>query len=201
MSDHSQISSQEVFKCVEESVAVNCVCGRLRQLNEIIAAELLAQDLWRDDLFAVFHLTPTFHELFSMVHGSVHDSYQIRQKECFRLAAILYVTNLRAKFDFEPGAGMLYGTKLQAMLDTQDIMPSWDGSSYLLIWILTVASCSECLFDDLRHYFVLRLSESVLSAGISTFQDLVTLVKGVTWSDGAFGLALRALESQIGFRQ
>lgn len=201
IANHSQVSTHENFEYIEESRTVDLVCKRLRQLNKILAAEVLTQDLWRHDTFAVFHLTPVFHELFSIVRGSMHDSYQARQKECFRLAAILYMVGFREKFDPEPGSGMLYGTKLLTMLNTPGLTPSWGRSNHLLVWILTVASCSESLFHDLRQHFVARLSESIQVAAIKTSQEFVNLVRGIIWCDEAFGPLLRDLQSQIGIGQ
>ncbi|RDW57455.1 hypothetical protein BP6252_13793 [Coleophoma cylindrospora] len=200
-SDISQLSSNEAFEAVEDSPAVLYVRKMLRNLNAIIDAELLVQDLWSNVLFSVFHLTPILHDIFSMAHGSVHDAILIRQRECFRLAAILYISNIRGRFDFEPGSGMLYGSKLQMMLNSPGMMPSWGRSNVSCIWILTVAACSECLFDDLRNYFLARLLECVRVAGISSFQDFLVTIIEFGWCEGAFGQILYSLGSQMQFDQ
>lgn len=172
----------------------------LRQLNEVIAAELSTRgDLWRDVMFSVFHLSPILHSLLAMSRASVHDHLLIRQRECFRLACIIYVANLRAKFDPEPGVAMLYGSKLKLMIDQQDMKDSWHGSSIpYLLWILTVSACSSsCLFDDLRIYFVARLSESLQAARIVSFDGLVTMLNGLLWCEEAFRMELGVLEQQL----
>ncbi|RDW58468.1 hypothetical protein BP5796_12398 [Coleophoma crateriformis] len=201
VSDLSQLSSNQAFEAVEASPAVLHVRKMLRSLNEIIDAELLVQDLWSNVLFSVFNLTPLLHNLFSMARGSVHDAILIRQRECLRLAAILYINDIRGRFDFEPGSGMLYGSKLQMMLNSPGMMPSWSRSNVSCIWILTVAACSDCLFDDLRSHFVARLSECVQMAGISSLEDFSATIKEFGWCEGAFGQVLYSLSSQIRFDQ
>lgn len=105
----------------------------------------MTRDLWYDPLFAAYHVSPVLHSFLSIEHGSIFDDLAIRQKECFRLAGILYLCNLRSKFDFEPGAGMLYGTKIQMMLGTPYMLPYWGKANIFLMWIMTVCACSPIL--------------------------------------------------------
>ncbi|KAJ4854164.1 uncharacterized protein T069G_11143 [Trichoderma breve] len=128
------------------------------------------------------------HHFLSLPRSSIHDEIHARQRECFRLAGILYLGSLRSKFDFEPGAGMLYGTKLQLVLGSEGMLPKWDTSNIFLIWILTVAACSPILFDDLRMQFAALLSESVRSIGYETPQDYLAAINGFIWCEAAFGL-------------
>ena len=180
------------------------MCEMLQQLNRIIAVELLSgRDLWRDVMFSVFHLSPILNSLLSVPRASVHDDVLFRERECYRLACILYVANLRAKFDPEPGVGMLYGSKLKLIIDQQDMVPLWNRSSNsYLLWTLTVAACaSSCLFDDLRNHFVARLSESLQVAGIVSFDGLVSTLDGITWCEEAYRTELGVLRDQINLSQ
>jgi hypothetical protein len=103
----------------------------------------------------------------------------------------MYLCNMRAKFDFEPDAGMLYGTKLYLMVGTLE-RPN--------IWILSVAACSTVLFDDLRTKFVDLLSGAVRSAEIESFEEFVGVVEGFIWCDAAFRAELRDLKDKMGLR-
>ncbi|EXJ66631.1 uncharacterized protein A1O5_10302 [Cladophialophora psammophila CBS 110553] len=197
--DIGQLSHQEVFDNIGGSAAVQHVCRQLRHLSRIMDDECKRRDLWQDSPFAVFHVSPLLHDCLSIAHGTRRDEIQLRQRECFRLASILYLCEIRAKFDFEPGAGMLYGTKLQLMAGTEGLLPRWESSNVVLLWILTVAACSATLFDDLRLQFISLLSEGIRAAGIASFDEFSGIIHGFMWSSSALGPALCALERQIIF--
>ncbi|KIX94724.1 uncharacterized protein Z520_09414 [Fonsecaea multimorphosa CBS 102226] len=198
MTDVSLLSHGENFDTLEQSEAVRHICQQLRRLNHIMDEECTRRDLWHDSPFAVFHVSPILHDCLSIAHGTLRDEIQLRQRECFRLASILYLCEIRAKFDFEPGAGMLYGTKLQLMMGTEGLLPRWERSNNVfLLWILTVAACSATLFDDLRTQFVSRLAECIHAAGIANVDDFCSIIYDFTWSRGAFGPALSSLAGTI----
>ena len=176
------------------------VCDLLQRLNEIIARELLIRrNLWHDVTFAVYHLSPILHSLLTVPRASVHDQLPFRQRECFRLACILYIANLQTKFDPEPGTGMLYGSKLKMILDKEDMTLLWGRSNSLLFWILTMAACSSCLFTDLRSHFVSRLREALQVNDVTPVQGLSSIVHGAMWCREAFQEEMDALAGQLDF--
>lgn len=177
---------------LETSQVVAYICQQLKRLNEIITAEASVRDLWRDVLFPLFHISPILHDCLSIARGSLHDDIETRHQECFRLAAILYLCNLRAKFDFEPGAGMLYGSKLYIMAE------SIPERSNVLLWALAVGACSVTLFDDLRSQFVTLLSGAVRSAGIATSREFLSIIEEFIWCGVAFGPDLSDLQDRLG---
>ncbi|KIW30883.1 uncharacterized protein PV07_02575 [Cladophialophora immunda] len=198
LSDVSQLSHQDNFNTIDQSTAVRHICQQLRQLNQIMDDECTRRDLWQDSPFAVFHVSPLLHDCLSIAHGTLRDEMQLRQRECFRLASILYLCEIRAKFDFEPGAGMLYGTKLRLMVGSEGLLARWERSNNVfLVWILTVAACSATLFDDLRSQFVSLLAECIHAAGIATFDEYSSLIYDFMWSRSALGEALSSLEDRI----
>jgi hypothetical protein len=190
-------SSHDTVETLGQSYAVHVNLQQLRGLTIILEGKALTRDLWYDPLFAAYHVSPVLHSFLSIEHGSMFDDLAVRQKECFRLAGILYLCNLRSKFDFEPGAGMLYGTKIQMMLGTPYMLPYWGEANIFLMWIMTVCACSPILFEDTRNQFTLLLSECIQAAGITSFADFETSIKGFVWCDAAFGQALHDLESLI----
>lgn len=196
----ARLSADDVFDSVQGSAAANYICKQLRRLNEIMDAEVETRDdLFYDVLFPVFHVTPILYDVLSIRHGSDEDEIHLRQRECFRLACILYLCNIRSIYDFEPGSAMPYGSKLILLLGTPDLLPRWEKSNVYLLWILTVAASSATLFESLRKHYVAFLSESVRAAGIANFDEFSALIRGFVWSEAAFGEALRALKSQIKF--
>jgi hypothetical protein len=182
---------------LEDDVIVLYICDLMRQVSEIITSELEKRNIWREVTFAGFHLSPILHDLLSMPRGTLNDSFSVRQKECFRLAAIIYVTQLRGNFDVDMSHGKHYASKLLAILSSLGMLPTWDPSNVFLIWILTVGACCSCLPEDLRGQFAEILSRAVRHAGMKRFQDLVILVYNFTWCDEALGSSLRSLEDTI----
>ncbi|RFU25199.1 hypothetical protein B7463_g11137, partial [Scytalidium lignicola] len=181
----------------QTSLGIYDIRQKLRDLHEIIHAELLTRrDLWHDALFPIYNLLPILYNLLSARRFSIYDEIHHRQEECFRLAAILYINNIRAKFGFEPGGGMLYGSKLQMMLGTDGFMSSWQPP-HVLIWILTVAASSPTLFAELRSYFVEQLQECLRSSGTADFECFTNMLTKFMWSNEIFGGDLRVLENQI----
>lgn len=79
------------------------------------------------------------------------------------------------------------------------MVPSWPRSNNFLIWILTVAATSRCIFDELRDYFIERLAESLNYTGVATFQDFVGLISEFLWCEEACGPELRSLEPRLCF--
>lgn len=134
-----------------------------------------------------------------LARGSLRDERHIHQKVCSRPASILYLCNLRSKFDFEPD-GVCYGVKLLLMFGIPGIFPEFEGSSKrLLIWIITMTACSATLFDYSRGQFVNLLSKCLQTAAITTFLDFLAIIDRPMWSSVAFDAELHALESQIEF--
>lgn len=195
--DMAQLSSDCVIPDIERCDISKYLCDQLRHLNDIIAAETLMRNLWIDPLFPVYQISPLLHHFLCLPRSSMYDEIHARQRECFRLAGILYLGNLRSRFDFEAGAGMLYGTKLLLILGSEGMLPKWETSNKFLIWILTVAACSPILFDDLRAQFAALLSGSARSTGLTTSHDYLAAINGFIWCDSAFGATLNSLSRQI----
>lgn len=172
------------------------ICNGLRQVHEIITAELLTRDLWGDVLFPVFHLSPILYDLLSMPRGTIHENMYVRRRECFRLAAVLYVTELRAKFGVDASPAILYASKLRNMLQAGDMLRPWGPSNVFLLWSLTVAASSTCVLEGLRRGFVHMLSTAAQAAGITRFPELVTLFATFLWCDETMALSVRALETK-----
>jgi hypothetical protein len=191
-----QLSSDERL---EKSVVVVQICQRIKELHGIMIAELSVRNLWIDVIFPGFHLSPVLHDLLSMPRGTIYDSLNVRMKECFRLTAIIYVTELRGKFGIDTVPGRLYGSKLRVMLNDTNMAIDWGSSNIYLIWILTVAACSSCLLEDQRDWFVNSLSTMVQLMGMTGFHDLEASVTSFLWCDEALGPSLKCLEHRVAF--
>ncbi|GAD91485.1 predicted protein [Paecilomyces variotii No. 5] len=192
--DIYRTSLDEDFDSVCESLPVKYCLQQLVRLSQIVGADNATATIWNDPLFPVFHIHPLLQDFLSMTRGSVHDSLQLRQRECFRLAGIIYLLSIRSKIDFEPGAGMLYGTKLRVMLETPGVLPPCSGSVSIIVWALVMSACSPVLFEELRGQYMNMLSTYMQAAGIADFESLLEVIRQFPWCYSVFGDAMSHLD-------
>lgn len=182
---------------LEDDVVVLYICDLLRQVKDCITSELKERNVWREATFAAFNLLPILHDILSMSRGTVQGDCNVRRRECFRLAVIIYITQLLGKFGLSMSPGKLYGFKLQTMLNGPEMLPTWGTSNIFLIWILTVGASCSCVPGESRDHFTDLLSSVLHRAGITRFQDLVNLIYDFIWCDEALGSSFRCLEEKI----
>ncbi|KAH8697873.1 hypothetical protein BGW36DRAFT_379602 [Talaromyces proteolyticus] len=192
--EQRELSSEHIFTSITESRVVTFILCKLHEITTIAHHH----DTHRAH-FAIFSLSPMMHAFFSLPRAAVHDELHLRQRESVRLAGILFLLNLRYRFDDELESGLIYGLKLQDMFQKSGIISEWIKESHssdariLLLWISTVAACSPCISETLRTSFVNCLSRVIALMGISTFEAFETLIKEFLWCEEAFGSELRHL--------
>ncbi len=184
---------------LQQDVAVMRVYDALRQVDKIIADEFLSkgEDFWSTILFPGFHFSPILHDLLSMPRGTVHDGIEARRRECFRLAAVLYVTELRGKFGIDTTPAIVYTAKLYAILTSPNMLPAWGTSNVFLLWSLVVAAASPSVPEPFRLEFIVKLLQCLRSAGVRWFYELTALITDFVWSDAAMGRFLSDLERRL----
>ncbi|KAH8649322.1 hypothetical protein BX600DRAFT_474933 [Xylariales sp. PMI_506] len=159
---HVNVNSLSPLTNLEQDPVVLHICGLIRRVNDIIEVELRSKgdEFWSDVLFPGFHLAPILHDLLSMPRGTINDPVEQRQRECYRLASILHVTELRGKFGADTEPAVLYATKLQTMINTQGTLSRWSLASNdtFLIWSLVVAASSSCVPETIRQESLNQLS-------------------------------------------
>ncbi|KAL2796677.1 hypothetical protein BJX66DRAFT_335661 [Aspergillus keveii] len=107
------------------------------ELHDIIRSELSTRDLWTDIIFPGFHISPILHALLSQPRATVYVAMGDRLRECFRLAAVIYLSELRGLFGVDTIPGQLYGSKLQLLLQGVDLAVYAEPTSFYLVWVLT----------------------------------------------------------------
>jgi hypothetical protein len=182
-----------------QDAATARICDAMRQVNDIIMVSVLDQgdDFWSDVLFSTFHLAPILHDLLSMPRCSSQDHIFAQRRGCFRLAAILYMTELRKKFGIHDMPAIIYATKLNLILSTPGMASSWGESSIFLLWILAVAASCSCVHGALRDDFAKMLSTAVQEAGFVYFEDFRSLISDFMWCNAVLGPSLAELEQRL----
>ncbi|KAJ0415224.1 hypothetical protein BJY00DRAFT_317985 [Aspergillus carlsbadensis] len=126
---------------------------RILELHDIIRSELSTRNLWTDIIFPGFHISPILHALLSQPRATVYDDVDDRLRECFRLAAIIYLTELRGLFGVDTIPGQSYGSKLRLFLQGVDLPVYSEPANFYLVWALTVgASASYADVHGLQNH-------------------------------------------------
>lgn len=189
---------EENLEDVSKSIITARLQNMLLDVNRAISLQLqTTKDFWHDVMFSVFNLSPIMHSILTMGRSTVNDTTIRKRMECLRVGCMLYIANLRFKFDPDPGVGKMYGLKLKAILDSPFMLPKWSTSNHLLLWVLTVAASSACLDESMKRDFILHLSESLKIGGIVHMCDLLSAIRNFAWCDEAFQEELNTLLIQL----
>jgi hypothetical protein len=156
-------------------------CADVKNVHNIMNFELGYRDLWQDTSFQGYHLAPILGDLLSVRNHIGRDSMDVIF-EAFRLAALLYVSNLRARFGLEMlSADAVYTTKLQALLAAN--MANCTMPITLVTWVLAVAYTSRCSSDEERSRFAETLKLAVTMCGTADVDGFMTLLSGIFWDE------------------
>lgn len=152
---------------LSQDPSVTHIFEALQQVNSLINAEAyaLGDAFWQTVLFPGFHLAPILYDLLSLpriTHGMA-SKFSMR-RECFRLAAILYISEVRAKFGMDNIGATSYAQKLLRSLKSPEMLSSWESDNIFLIWSLTIGSVSLCVPEALRLEFMDMLSERLVDS-------------------------------------
>lgn len=189
------METETINNRLEENDAVFELSQALRDLNHIIATELATRDVFKDPLFAAFQICPIIHDLLCMPRGQPTDDLHIRARECFRLAALLYIILVRGKFGVALVEPVSVGSRLIEMLgDVNDFTMLRESTNHL-IWVLVVGACSFFLQEDIRLGFVSRLSSALAFLQWTDSARVKEAVVQVAWSEEMFGSSLPELEN------
>jgi len=146
--------------------------------------EMSRRHLWKDTIFAGFYISPILGDLLAMRPDVNNEpSSSTTMLEAFRLAAVLYLADLRSKFGIDTlSVGPLYASKLHSLLSSSSIY-DWEEQPALLIWILAIAFTSRSLRPEQRALFTEMFNNALMARGISKFEDLKALLTEIVWDE------------------
>lgn len=154
----------------------------IQKLQEMMHAEVLIRDIWKDPMFQGMHLVPIIAQLLAL------NSLPSRSNECanthleaFRLSAILYMSALRAQFGVDTfSSNHLYVTKLRALF-ASDRMDTVNDTN-LRIWILAIAYTSSNNGEEVS-FFRQALLHSLESLVIASYERVTEILKSIVWDE------------------
>lgn len=165
-----------------EDPAVAHIFDAIQQVTNIInsEAEALGHAFWRTVLFPGFHFAPILHDLLSLPRNTNGIASRFsKRRECFRLAGILYISELRGKFGMDNTGATSFAYKLLLLLKSREMFVSWESDNFFLLWALIIGSASLCIPEPLRLEFMELLSEYSSVIGAYSLRDSLPTVSGV----------------------
>jgi len=173
-------------------------CKDIRHVQNVMHDNMSRRHLWKDTIFAGFYISPIVGDLLAIrldVDNEPNPSTVLL--EAFRLAALLYVSDLRSKFGIDTlSAGPLYATKLLALLSSSSTQ-DWKMQTDLLIWILAIAFTSQSLFLQQRAWFIVMFNNALMARGINDFENLKALLARIVWDEEILVIQSQTLESFV----
>jgi hypothetical protein len=173
-------------------------CSDLKTVQGIMRAERMRRNLWKDTIFPGLHISPILGDLLA-IRSEINESNESENAtvtlEAFRLAAILYVSNLRAKFGIDTlSGGPRYATKLRIILPSSSLAQG--APPLLLIWILSVAITSQCLPEQ-RLWFTEVFNDVLVAQNITSFPILLGMITNITWDEDLLMTETQSLKLQF----
>lgn len=141
-----------------------------------------SRNVWQDSTFQGFYLIPILGQVLAMRH---HDSDETDRSsptlELLRLAAVLYISALRAPFGVDTlSTELLYASKIQNILTSlssvDDIPPA------LLAWVLSVGFTSDC-DTDMKRYFENALVVLMKLLHVTDAEKWIEIITAFCWDE------------------
>jgi hypothetical protein len=165
-----------------EDPAVVHIFDSIQQVTSIVNSEAETQGhaFWLTVLFPGFHFAPILHDLLSLPRDPTGIASRFsKRRECFRLASILYISEIRAKFGMDNTGATSFAYKLLRLLKSREMLVSWGSDNFYLLWALMIGSVSLCVPETLRLEFMELLSEYPSVTGTASLRDSLPIVSGV----------------------
>jgi hypothetical protein len=150
-------------------------------------------NLWRDTMFRGLYVFPVLGDLLNTRVEIKNDDIHTVVLEAFRLAAVLYVNNLRSRFGLDTlSADPLYATKLRNCISTSPFKQK--APSRFLLWVLAVASTSQFISKG-QEWFVVNFMEVLATESITSFEELKSTLVEVVWDENLLNIETKALRT------
>jgi hypothetical protein len=179
--------------CIQEDLA--SAMKHLYQFNQLLIDEATARDVWADGVFAELNLMPVLHKFLSIRFELAGEDPVVLKQEAYRIGAINYLAVIRDKFAVNLSALI----PLRKLKDSVGFLetPIADYNLPVLLWFLVVGG-TQSIRKGERHpdrpvheWFVTKLAELIKLIGFTSWEQIISHVKGVLWIQG---LAQRGCE-------
>jgi hypothetical protein len=168
-------------------------CTDLKDIQDIMLVRMSEGNLWSDTMFRGLYIFPILGDLLATRVEVNNDDTDTVVFEAFRLAAVLYVSSLRANFGVDTlSADSLFATKLRTHLISSPFKQ--EAPLSLLLWVLSVASSSQYIPEQ-RDWFVELLNDVMVTESIASFEELRAILVEVVWDEKLLDTETNALRA------
>jgi hypothetical protein len=147
--------------------------------------------------FVAHDLNPTTHKLLSLPRPAVDKkgtiyTLEVKMHEILRLTALLFVGLLRRYCQISPTGIEENSDRLALLLSDETI--DWSSYQGVQIWVFIIAAvCTR----QYRATYMANLRSIAQSLAMSGWVDILSVAKGVVWSNKVFAGHLDALQAQM----
>ena len=154
----------------------------LRDVQTTMRTEASHRDLFNDTVFSGIYLSPICHDMLSMRSHLEGNNAALALQEAFRLACIIYISELRALFGFPAITQSKYTSKLQNLLYYSAI--DWLVPDPFLLWVLAVVVTAHKIGLEQRKWFIATFRIVLGTQEVESFEDLISRLSKILWNEG-----------------
>lgn len=173
---------------------ISNVCQAIRNVQSLLHTEMCHRNIWQDTVFQGLYIIPILGQVLAMRPQDTNEARETNMiLEAFRLAAILYISALRAPFGVDTiSVEPLYTTKLHSTLTSQSLVDC--NPLKVLVWIFSVAFTSNCDTEQ-KHYFQKALESLLVTLEIVNFAELKEEIATVVWDEDLLASQSQSLQA------
>ena len=177
----------------------------ISHLNTTIIVECESRPLWQDAMFPGMNVIPLIYRLLILPRTDPSRerlaSAQIIQEAC-RLAALLYLGEIRRCFGIAQIPSSLYVRKLYVLLVESQLL-DWDPYNVVYLWVLLIGGiCAGVLSDraEERTWFVHMVVEAMQRWKLHSFEEVVTVAAKFLWLTDVFKNIQKSFQREVEIR-
>jgi hypothetical protein len=174
-------------------------------VNTTIMVECESRPIWQDAMFPAMNIMPLIYRLLILPHTDPSEeglaSTQVIKEAC-RLAALLYLGEIRRCFGIAQSPSLLYVRKLYVLL-VQSQPLDWDPCNVVYLWVLLMGGiCARVSSDraEERTWFVQMVVQAMQKWNLHSFEEVVMVSAKFLWLTDVFEKIQQSFQRDIEIR-
>lgn len=177
----------------------------ISHLNTAIMVECQSRPIWQDAMFPGMNIMPLIYRLLILPHPDPSKeplaSAQVIKEAC-RLAALLYLGEIRRCFSIAQIPSSLYVRKLYVLLVESQLF-DWDPYNVVYLWVLLMGGICAGISSDRaeeRTWFVHMVVQAMQKWKLHSFEEVVTVAAKFLWVTDVFEKIQKSFQREIEIR-
>lgn len=150
--------------------------------------------VWRDDLFLGIYVNPILHTLLMLQNLSCQGIRSASIVEMCRLAALLFLSNIRFRFLPFHTTGPHFAERLVILLDGDT---AWTSFEDLHLWVLITLLVNSTVSQDHREELLERIVRIMFSLDVTSWTAVIDILHGFLWLNDVIWAKAERLGEEI----